>query len=67
MARRAGARSFGVTTGVTALEDWQRQADRQRPDRVLTDLRELLDFVAATGTATSSALDSHFWKNRQEA
>ena len=25
MARRAGARSFGVTTGVTGLEAWQGQ------------------------------------------
>ena len=49
MARRAGARSFGVTTGVTGLEAWQGQPERQRPDRVLADLRELLDYVTAPG------------------
>ena len=49
MARRAGARSFGVTTGVTGLEGWQRQPDRCRPDRVLADLRELLDHVTENG------------------
>ena len=49
MARRAGARSFGVTTGVTGLEAWHGQPERQRPDRILADLRELLDYVTAPG------------------
>ena len=54
MARRAGARSFGVTTGVTGLEAWQGQPERQRPDRVLADLRELLDYVTADGDDTAA-------------
>lgn len=47
MARRGGAASFGVTTGVTKLEDWRRQPADRRPHRVVTDLRELLAFTAA--------------------
>jgi 4-nitrophenyl phosphatase len=43
MARRGGATMFGVTTGVTTLEEWLRQPAIRRPHRVLGDLRELLD------------------------
>lgn len=42
MARRGGAASFGVTTGMTSLEDWMRQPQMRRPHRILGDLRELL-------------------------
>lgn len=42
MARRGGATMFGVTTGVTTLEQWQLQPAKRRPHRVLGDLRELL-------------------------
>ena len=45
MARRAGARSFGVTTGVTSRADWRRQPATHRPDRVLDDLREVLEWL----------------------
>jgi HAD superfamily hydrolase (TIGR01450 family) len=45
MARRGGATSLGVTTGVTRREDWLRQPPLRRPDRVLGDLRELLALV----------------------
>jgi len=69
MARRAGARSFGVTTGVTGLEAWQGQPERQRPDRVLADLRELLDYVTAPGGERAPTRDvgRRIAKNRQEA
>lgn len=43
MARRAGAMSFGVTTGVTSLADWSSKTGLHRPHRVLTQLGELLD------------------------
>jgi HAD superfamily hydrolase (TIGR01450 family) len=43
MARRGGATMFGVTTGVTTLEEWLRQPAVRRPHCVLADLRELLD------------------------
>jgi ribonucleotide monophosphatase NagD (HAD superfamily) len=43
MARRGGATMFGVTTGVTTLEEWLRQPAMRRPHCVLGDLRELLD------------------------
>jgi 4-nitrophenyl phosphatase len=42
MARRGGATAFGVTTGVTTVEDWMRQPAARRPHRVLKDLRDLL-------------------------
>ncbi|HLZ99250.1 MAG TPA: HAD hydrolase-like protein [Steroidobacteraceae bacterium] len=47
MARRGGATSFAVTTGVTSREEWQRQTGLRRPDHVLNRLDELLDCVAA--------------------
>jgi len=42
MARRGRATAFGVTTGVTTLEDWARESGKRRPHRVLTQLRDLL-------------------------
>lgn len=42
MARRGGATAFGVTTGVTTLEEWNRQVGKRRPHRVLTQIGELL-------------------------
>lgn len=42
MAHRAGATSFGVTTGTTSREEWARQPAMRRPHRVFDDLRELL-------------------------
>ena len=46
MARRGHATAFGVTTGVTPLEEWLRQNEARRPDRVLTDLRGVLDCLS---------------------
>jgi ribonucleotide monophosphatase NagD (HAD superfamily) len=48
MARRAGAFSFGVTTGITSREDWRRQPAARRPHRVLDELRDVLDWVDAS-------------------
>jgi 4-nitrophenyl phosphatase len=42
MARRGGATIYGVTTGITTIEEWLRQPAMRRPHRVLEDLRELL-------------------------
>jgi 4-nitrophenyl phosphatase len=42
MARRGGATAFGVTTGVTTAEDWERESGVRRPHRVLTQIRDLL-------------------------
>jgi 4-nitrophenyl phosphatase len=47
MARRGGAKSFAVTTGVTSPEEWDRQSGLRRPDRVLRRLDELLESVDA--------------------
>ncbi len=41
MARRGGATALGVTTGMTTIEEWERQRALRRPHRVLADLREL--------------------------
>ncbi len=46
MARRGGARSFAVTTGTTSLAEWRQQPASRRPDRVLSDLREVLSLVS---------------------
>jgi 4-nitrophenyl phosphatase len=43
MARRGGATAFGVTTGMSTVEDWLRQPLARRPHRILKDLRELID------------------------
>lgn len=42
MARRGGAAAFGVTTGVTTREAWQRESGKRRPHRVLVQIRDLL-------------------------
>jgi 4-nitrophenyl phosphatase len=46
MARRAGATALAVTTGTTSRAEWSRQRDARRPHEVLTDLREVLAWVA---------------------
>lgn len=43
MARRGGAVAFGVTTGTTSAEEWERQSGVRRPHRVLTEIRTLLE------------------------
>ena len=43
MARRGGATSFGVTTGVTAADAWALETGKRRPDHVLRSLGELLE------------------------
>jgi 4-nitrophenyl phosphatase len=47
MARRGGAKSFAVTTGVTASEEWERQTGLRRPQQVLRRLGDLLESVDA--------------------
>ena len=47
MARRGGAKSFAVTTGVMGREEWERQTGLRRPDRVLRRLGDLLESVNA--------------------
>jgi HAD superfamily hydrolase (TIGR01450 family) len=47
MARRGGAKSFAVTTGVMGREEWARQSGLRRPDRVLWRLGDLLESVDA--------------------
>ena len=42
MARRGGATSFGVTTGVMSAQDWERESGMRRPHRVLTQIHDLL-------------------------
>lgn len=42
MARRGGAKSFAVTTGVTSHAEWQRQTGLRRPHQVLEHLSALL-------------------------
>lgn len=44
MARRAGATAFGVTTGVTTQEEWEREKGNRRPHHVLTQIGDLLTF-----------------------
>lgn len=45
MARRGRATGFGVPTGISKAQDWARQPQSRRPQRVLRDLKELLTFV----------------------
>jgi HAD superfamily hydrolase (TIGR01450 family) len=45
MARRGGATSFAVTTGVMAREEWQRQTGLRRPEHVLRRLEDLLESI----------------------
>ncbi len=46
MARRAGATALAVTTGTTRREEWARQTHTRRPHGILSDLRDVLDWVA---------------------
>jgi HAD superfamily hydrolase (TIGR01450 family) len=46
MARRGGAASFAVTTGVMAREEWERQTGLRRPAQILRRLGDVLDHVA---------------------
>jgi 4-nitrophenyl phosphatase len=48
MARRGGAKSFGVTTGVTSSKEWDRQTGLRRPERVLRRLDDLLECAGRT-------------------
>ena len=48
MARRGGAASFAVTTGVMTRAQWARQTGLRRPDHVLHRLGELLRCVPET-------------------
>jgi 4-nitrophenyl phosphatase len=50
MARRGGATALAVTTGTTQRVDWQRQPRSRRPDAILTELREVVDWVGAAET-----------------
>ena len=45
MARRGGATALAVTTGTTHREEWQRQPPARRPHAILTELREVLDWL----------------------
>ena len=45
MARRGGARSFAVTTGMMAREEWDHQTGLRRPDEILRRLGDLLDHL----------------------
>lgn len=42
MAHRGGAYCIGVTTGTTSHEEWHGQSARQRPDRIVGGLPDLL-------------------------
>jgi 4-nitrophenyl phosphatase len=42
MARRGGAVGFGVTTGMSRVDDWAKQPTGRRPHRILRTLGELL-------------------------
>jgi HAD superfamily hydrolase (TIGR01450 family) len=57
MARRGGARSFAVTTGVTAPEEWARQTGLKRPDQVLQRLGDLLETVSSLPAAVRDGAD----------
>jgi 4-nitrophenyl phosphatase len=45
MARRGGATTLAVTTGITSRDEWLRQPEKRRPHRILTDLREVLTWA----------------------
>ena len=45
MARRGGATALAVTTGITSRDEWLRQPEGRRPDRLLANLREVLTCV----------------------
>ncbi|MFI4869128.1 MAG: HAD-IIA family hydrolase [Steroidobacterales bacterium] len=50
MARRGRATAFAVTTGVTTRQEWSCLPPPRRPDRIIADLGELLDYIEC-GTA----------------
>jgi 4-nitrophenyl phosphatase len=52
MARRGGAKSFAVTTGVTAREEWELQTGLRRPEHVLRRLGDLLESVPPLPSGT---------------
>jgi 4-nitrophenyl phosphatase len=54
MARRAGATALAVTTGTTRRGEWARQDLSRRPHAILSDLREVLGWVAGPDTHTAS-------------
>jgi NagD protein len=43
MARRGKAIGFGVTSGISSLEDWSAQPKARRPHRVIHDLGEIFE------------------------
>jgi 4-nitrophenyl phosphatase len=49
MAHRAGATALAVTTGTTRREEWARQTHSRRPHVILSDLRDVLDWVPDLG------------------
>jgi len=51
MARRGGAKSFAVTTGVTSPKEWERQTGLRRPEQVLRRLGDLLASLPSGPTA----------------
>jgi HAD superfamily hydrolase (TIGR01450 family) len=59
MARRGGATSFGVTTGVTSMADWERQSGARRPHRVLGQIGDLLTSGALPARTTKAASVLH--------
>jgi HAD superfamily hydrolase (TIGR01450 family) len=55
MARRGGAVALAVTTGTTQLKEWRRQPRARRPNAILSELREVLEWVGgAAGPPRSS-------------
>ena len=45
MAKRGGAHAFAVTTGVTGRAEWLRQKGLRRPDRILENLDQVLEYA----------------------
>lgn len=58
MARRGGATALAVTTGITKREEWLRQPEMRRPHQVLTELREVLEWVAGAAPARPALTDT---------
>lgn len=46
MARRGRAIGFGVTTGVTTVQDWAAQPQGRRPHRIVHELSDILQMAA---------------------
>jgi 4-nitrophenyl phosphatase len=53
MAHRGGATALAVTTGTTSRGEWAVQRRLRRPHAILSDLREVLGWVAAPETPTA--------------